>query len=83
MFYVFLVGLSKATFRCYTSICDGIIFLLLLQFGYWISFNLNSTSIVMLKVTWKTGDAYIGMRSSPASSSTNTTSSITDAREDR
>ena len=25
MFYVFLVGLSKATLRCYTSICDGII----------------------------------------------------------
>ena len=28
MFYVlFLVGLSKATLRCYTSICDGIILL--------------------------------------------------------
>ena len=25
MFYVFLVGLSKATLRCNTSICDGII----------------------------------------------------------
>ena len=56
-------------------------FLLLLQFGYWISFNFNSTSIFMLKVTWKTGDAYIGMRSSPTSSSTTTSGSITDARE--
>ena len=27
MFFVFLVDLSKATLRCYTSICDGIIFL--------------------------------------------------------
>ena len=26
MFFVFLVDLSKATLRCYTSICDGIIF---------------------------------------------------------
>ena len=25
MFFVFLVDLSKATLRCYTSICDGII----------------------------------------------------------
>ena len=25
MFHVVLVGLSKATLRCYTSICDGII----------------------------------------------------------
>ena len=33
MFYVFLVGLSKATLRCYTSICDGIILGFLLQNG--------------------------------------------------
>ena len=26
MFFVFLVDLSKATLRCYTSICDGIIY---------------------------------------------------------
>ena len=31
MFFVFLVDLSKATLRCYTSICDGIIYHMIIR----------------------------------------------------
>ena len=40
MFFVFLVDLSKATLRCYTSICDGIIFIL------WLSLKLGKTFVI-------------------------------------
>ena len=43
MFYVSLCGPSKGTLRCYTSICDGIIFLQILHLDAGDSLELRMT----------------------------------------